>query len=173
MTSSVSEPNIKIRLRALEPEDLDLLYIIENDPTIWDVGIAPTYYSRYLLKQYIASSANDIHVDGQLRLVAEYDEQAIGLVDLTGYDSYSERAELGMVILPQYRGKKLSTPTLISLIEYARHLHLHQLWATVTDGNDAATAMIRKVGFRTTGHLIDWVRIGQDYKNASFWQLTL
>ena len=30
--------NPKIRLRALEPEDLDLLYRIENDVTLWNVG---------------------------------------------------------------------------------------------------------------------------------------
>ena len=29
----------KIRLRALEPEDLDILYAIENDADLWNVGI--------------------------------------------------------------------------------------------------------------------------------------
>ena len=28
----------KIRLRALEPEDLDFLYEIENDESLWEVG---------------------------------------------------------------------------------------------------------------------------------------
>jgi len=28
----------KVRLRAIEPEDLDLLYTIENDVSLWNVG---------------------------------------------------------------------------------------------------------------------------------------
>ena len=29
----------QISLRAMEPEDLDLLYTIENDTSIWNVGL--------------------------------------------------------------------------------------------------------------------------------------
>ena len=38
-----------IRLRAIEPEDLDLLYQIENDSSLWDVGTTNVPYSRYTL----------------------------------------------------------------------------------------------------------------------------
>ena len=36
-----------ITLRALEPEDLDALYAIENDTEIWDVGHTNVPYSKY------------------------------------------------------------------------------------------------------------------------------
>ena len=39
----------KVRLRAMEPEDLDLLYEIENDIETWHVGAGNVPYSRYLL----------------------------------------------------------------------------------------------------------------------------
>ncbi len=32
--------NEKIRLRAMEPEDLDVLYQIENNQKLWDVGLS-------------------------------------------------------------------------------------------------------------------------------------
>ena len=35
-----------IRLRAIEPEDLDLLYLIENDTRLWNVGTTNVPYSR-------------------------------------------------------------------------------------------------------------------------------
>ena len=38
-----------IRLRAIEPEDLDLLYRIENDRELWNVGTTNVPYSRYTL----------------------------------------------------------------------------------------------------------------------------
>lgn len=44
----------KIRLRALEPEDLDMLYEIENDRSLWNVGATNVPYSRYTLHDYIA-----------------------------------------------------------------------------------------------------------------------
>ena len=37
----------KVVLRALEPEDLDLLYGIENNPEVWDVSPTNVPYSRY------------------------------------------------------------------------------------------------------------------------------
>ena len=50
----------QIRLRALEPEDLDFLYTIENDVSLWNVGNANVPYSRYVLHDYIAHASNDI-----------------------------------------------------------------------------------------------------------------
>ena len=41
-----------VRLRALEPEDLELLYRWENNPAWWDVGNTLAPYSRYLLLYY-------------------------------------------------------------------------------------------------------------------------
>ena len=45
----------KVSLRAIEPEDLDLLYRIENDRNLWNVGTTNVPYSRYTLHDYIAN----------------------------------------------------------------------------------------------------------------------
>ena len=44
----------KILLRAMEPEDLELLYQIENNPALWKVGVTNVPYSRYQLRDYLA-----------------------------------------------------------------------------------------------------------------------
>lgn len=46
-----------VRLRAIEPEDLELLYLIENDIQLWNVGASNVPYSRYVLHDYIANTA--------------------------------------------------------------------------------------------------------------------
>ena len=61
--------NEKIRLRAIEPNDLEQLYIWENDPDIWMVGNARQPYSKFILKQYIINSGQDIYENKQLRLM--------------------------------------------------------------------------------------------------------
>ena len=61
----MSEKNLtKVRLRAMEPEDLDFLYNIENDRELWNVGNTNVPYSRYVLHDYIANATNDIYSDG-------------------------------------------------------------------------------------------------------------
>ena len=55
----MKEPNI--RLRALELEDLDFLYQIENDDRLWELGVSNVPYSRRVLLDYITSASADIY----------------------------------------------------------------------------------------------------------------
>ena len=57
--------NSTIYLRACEPEDLEVMYHIENNTSLWEVSGITVPYSRYTLKQYIESSKNDIYADKQ------------------------------------------------------------------------------------------------------------
>ena len=43
-----------VSLRAIEPEDLEILYTLENDTDMWDISSVHVPYSRYTLKQFIA-----------------------------------------------------------------------------------------------------------------------
>ena len=60
-----------VHLRAIEPEDLDLLYRIENDVKLWNVGTTNVPYSRYTLHDYVANASDDIYTDRQVRLMVE------------------------------------------------------------------------------------------------------
>lgn len=46
----------RVRLRAMEPEDLEVMYEMENDPEMWDVTNFTVPYSKFILKQYIEHS---------------------------------------------------------------------------------------------------------------------
>ena len=48
--------NDRIYLRAVEPEDMDVMYEMENDPSMWDISNFTVPYSRYVLRQYIEGS---------------------------------------------------------------------------------------------------------------------
>ena len=58
-------------LRAIEPEDLALLYEIENDPLMWEFGGTHVPYSEYTLRQYIEQQTNDLTRDLQLLFFPE------------------------------------------------------------------------------------------------------
>ncbi|MGB7394560.1 MAG: GNAT family protein [Pricia sp.] len=57
-----------IRLRALEPEDLDFLYELENKTAIWEISGTTTPYSKGVLKKYLENAHLDIYEVKQLRL---------------------------------------------------------------------------------------------------------
>lgn len=100
----MKEPNI--RLRALELEDLDFLYQIENDDRLWELGVSNVPYSRRVLLDYITSASADIYVDNQVRLIVENEQnEQVGILDLTDFDPRHHRAELGIVIKKEFQGR--------------------------------------------------------------------
>src|SRR5574344_825802 len=87
-----------LKLRALEPEDIDMFSLWENDSAYWKQGQTIAPYSRYALKQYIAAAQSDIYETKELKLVIVRicDNQAIGIVDLFNIDHYHSRLEFGI-----------------------------------------------------------------------------
>lgn len=165
----------RIKLRALEPEDLEFLYEIENDEDVWNVGLTNVPYSRNLLLDYIASSSGDIYADKQVRMVVE-DEvgESIGIVDLIDFSPAHHRAELGLVIKKSLRGQGLATATVSKIIQYGRDVvHLHQIYAIVPQDNVSCARMLKKVGFQSVRSLKEWLFDGKKYHDADFFQIFL
>ncbi|MEO8516151.1 MAG: GNAT family N-acetyltransferase, partial [Flavobacterium sp.] len=124
-----------IYLRALEPEDLEFVFTIENNEEVWEVSNTQTPYSRFLIMQYLENAGQDIYQAKQLRLaICKNDSfEAIGLIDLFDFDSKNHRAGIGIVIdNKENRGKGIGKEALSLLIKYAfTHLNLHQLYANI------------------------------------------
>jgi len=158
----------KILLRAIEPEDLETLYDIENDSTIWEVGVTNVPYSHCLLRDYIAESRGDIFADGQVRLMVDNEEgKTVGIADLMNFDPRNRRAEVGIVIAPEYRRKGYATATLKAVEDYARRIiHLHQVYAIVDKENVSAIRLFQTAGYHTETELADWLYDGTTYRPA-------
>ena len=56
-----------LKLRALEPEDLEQLYAIENNLDDWDYSCMNAPFSHYALRDYIANQHCDLTIDQQVR----------------------------------------------------------------------------------------------------------
>lgn len=163
-----------LRLRALEPEDLEVLYQIENDPSLWDVGLSNVLYSHYALKAFIANTANDIYTDKQLRLVMEFNGRVVGMVDLMAFEPEHLRAEIGVVVLEEFRRQGLATQAVRMLFDYCRSkIHLHQLYVWVTADNTPSRGLFRTLGFSASCIVKDWIFNGEEYKDAILMQFFL
>lgn len=149
----------KIKLRALEPQDLDFLYQIENDTNLWEVSTTQTPYSKFVLKQYLDNAHRDIYEVKQLRLViADLESRAIGLIDLFDFDPKNKRAGVGIVISSEEnRQKGYASEALKLLCRYAfTHLQLHQLYANIGEDNEKSIRLFEKSGFVKSGTKKDW-----------------
>lgn len=65
----------KVRLRAPEPEDLEMLYKWENNELYWIISNTVSPFSKYTLKRYIENSHKNIFELGQLRLMIDLSEE--------------------------------------------------------------------------------------------------
>ena len=146
------------RLRALEPEDLELMYGWENDMQIWRVSGTIAPFSRHVLSRLIEEQQFDIYATRQMRLVIEHDGQAVGAVDLFEFDPHNRRAGVGIIVDSQHRAQGLGHDALKALEQYARQtLHLHQLWCSVTVDNEASLKLFRKAGYVECGLRREWI----------------
>ena len=161
-----------VNLRAIEPEDLDVLYQIENDRSLWHVGTTNVPYSRYTLHDYLATSSDDIYADRQVRLVIENDYgEVVGMADLVHFDPQHQRAEVGIIVMQPHRRKGYARQALQQLADYALEtLHLHQLYAIVAADNVAALALFQQAGYERQGVLREWLQRGHEWVDAVLMQ---
>ena len=164
-----------IYLRALEPEDLDLVFKIENDEDLWELTTTITPFSRFLLKQYLKNAHRDIFEVKQLRLVicnSETDEP-LGMIDLFDYEPKQKRAGLGILIFSATeRGKGYGAEALQLILNYSfKRLELHQVYANILETNSASLKLFEKQGFKQVGLKKDWVRINGSFENEYLYQL--
>lgn len=162
-----------IYLRALEPEDLEFLYAIENDEAIWEVSNTQTPYSRHILRQYLQNAHQDIFEAKQLRLViSNFEEKTLGLIDVFDFDFKHKRAGVGILIKEQEnRGKGYGKEALTLLMDYAfSHLGLHQLYCNVSEDNEASIKLFSGLGYKKIGLKKDWNLINGSYKSEYLFQ---
>ena len=147
-------------LRALEPSDLEFLYTLENDVSVWHVGNTLTPYSKFVLEQYLENATQDIYTVKQLRLViCNAENQAVGAVDLYDFDPMHRRAGVGIAIVPDHRKNGHASDALQLLLAYCRTtLQLHQLYCSVTATNLQSINLFTKAGFQSIGTRKDWLR---------------
>lgn len=165
----------EVHLRALEPEDLEFLYEIENDEKIWNVGVTNVPYSRQLLLDYITNQTGDIFADKQVRLMIENEGgDMVGMVDLIDFSPKHSRAELGIVIKNAYRGQGYASSAITKVLNYCRKiLHLHQIYAIVPENNEKCRKLLKAVGFQGDRLMEEWLFDGETYHPAYFFQIFL
>ena len=146
--------NELIRLRALEPDDVQVLYKWENDTEVWKVSNTIVPFSKYMLLQFIANQQRDIFETRQLRLIIESKQSGkpVGAIDLFDLDPYNCRAGVGILIYDKRdQGQGYASQALSSLIRYG--------------------FQFKSKGFTVVGLKKEWTRTTSDWQDEYMLQL--
>jgi diamine N-acetyltransferase len=163
-----------VSLRAIEPGDIDLLYVWENDTEIWEVSHTLVPYSKYILALYIQNADKDIYESKQLRMMIDTaDGKTVGAIDLFDFDPYHSRVGIGLLIHnKEDRSKGYASSALELVIGYCfKKLNMHQLYANIGAQNQVSIALFKKFGFAHCGTKKDWNRTETGWEDELTMQL--
>ncbi len=162
-----------IKLRALEPQDADLLFNWENDYELWRVSDTFKPFSKNIIKTYIDNESLDIFQTKQIRLMVDLinTEQTIGMIDMFDYDPFHNRAGIGIMIHKNFRTNGFASDALNILCNYAfKHLNIHQLYCSISKNNTPSLKLFEKLNFIKIGTKKDWVFNGKNYEDVFVFQ---
>jgi len=163
-----------IYLRALEPHDLDFLYQLENDTSVWEISGTLSPYSKKVLQLYLDNAHRDIYDVKQLRLcICDKAHEAIGLIDIFDFDPKHLRAGVGIIVLNEEdRNKGVGEEVLELVLNYTfSTLNLHQLYANIIESNTSSIRLFEKMGFTKVGVKKDWLLTNGEFKNEVLYQI--
>lgn len=148
-----------IKLRAVEPSDIDIIFEWENDPTIWHLSNTLSPFSRFDLEQYVLNASKDIFSTKQARFMIELSEskQTIGSIDLFDFEPMHHRAGIGILINNKERNKGYASEAIDLIMNYSsKTLNLHQLYCNIEENNKISLNLFKKKHFEEIGVKKDW-----------------
>ncbi len=166
----------KLRLRALEPTDLDVLFQWENNTELWRVGSTIAPFSRKQLWDYIKNYDADIFTTRQLRLMIEEitSGMQVGMIDLFDFDPINNHAYLGLLIDKNWSGLGYGFRSVKIIEDYCiRYFGLHQLVLIIAVDNIPCINLFEKLGYKNTGILKSWIKSDEGYTDAKLYQKIL
>jgi len=164
-----------IYLRALESSDLELLYVSENDTSVWKVSNTITPFSKDVLDLYLHSAHQDIYTNKQLRLMIclNQNHRSIGTIDLFDFDPLNLRVGVGVLIFEEYRKKGYAFESIELVKAYCYNtLLMNQLYCNISSENLESITLFEKCGFVKIGIKKQWNQVAKNiFEDELMYQL--
>lgn len=153
-----------IYLRALEKTDLNFLYQLENNTSVWQVSNTITPFSKDTLSLYLENAFQDIYSTKQLRLIICLVEtqEAIGTIDLFEFEPMHQRIGIGILIFEKFRQNGYAFETVECVKNYVFNtLLLNQVFCNISASNINSIELFKKCNFIEIGVKKQWNKISQ------------
>ena len=160
----------KVRLRAVEPEDLEMLRTIKNDAEIEKCIVGWSYpISVRQQQQWYESYLNN---NNQFFWIIETKEEGpVGYARLGNINWQTRTAQPGgvSIINSKYMSKGIATDAYMTLLKFAFfEMNLHRINESILDFNIASQKLFEKVGYKREG-----VKRKAVYKNGEYHDLII
>lgn len=141
-----------VYLRAMEPEDMEMLQSMINDEAVSNMVVG---WSFPVSKKEQNDWYNRVVADSNKRFIVclKENDQAVGMVTLTSIDLVNRSAFHGIKLHPSCpKGKGIGTDAVMTLMEYAfNQLNLNRLDGEWLLYNTASKKLYEKCGWREEG----------------------
>lgn len=160
----------RVRLRALQQDDLPLFHRWWSDPEIARFQVGGTIRLNQestnitMLERWFGDTGNDVGFTIALRESGE----AIGFVNLWGANVKNRSGTLGILLGKPFWSQGYGSEALGLVLDYAfREMNLHRVELGVYAFNDRAIHVYQKLGFREVGRRRETLyRDGQWYDDV-------
>ncbi len=155
----------RIRLRALERDDLSFVHHLNNDRQVMAYWFEEPYEAFVELEELYDKH---IHDQSERRFIAENrDGEAVGLVELVEITHIHRRAEFQIIVDPIHQGKGYAREVMSQAVNYAfKVLNIHKLYLVVAVDNGRAIKLYRDFGFVEEGRLVQEFFTNGYYRDA-------
>lgn len=147
----------RVRLRALERDDLDQLFVWWNDPDLWErIGSRQRATGREELDAWFEAELDkEGPQHGRTLAIEDDEENLIGTCWYSAFEAGDRQTIVGLYLGPEERrGQGLGTDALRTLLRLLfDELGLHKARLYVQVENAPALASYRKLGFVEEGRL--------------------
>jgi len=142
-----------VRLRALEPEDLDREYTWINDHEVTRFLSMRYPTSRAAEERWLRDRPANDFANGLFLAIETKDGVHIGNVNLMEVNPEDRKAGLGIMIGDkQYWANGYGTDAIVTLLRFGfGEMNLNRVWLDTFDFNERAQACYRKCGFVEEG----------------------
>ncbi len=158
----------RVELRTIEEADLPFLRDTINAP-----GVRRFLFLRPPLN--LAQEEEEFYetviaADESVNLLITVDGDPAGTIGLTGADSVSGSAEIGLFMAENWWGEGDGTEAAELCTDYAfDERRLHRIFARIVAGNEASTRVFEKLGYRPEATLHEAVFINGAYHDVELY----
>ena len=145
----------KIILRSVDSSDIDTILLWENSSSEPLYGVYEEQFSREDVVQFIENQQRySLAENEQLRLmICSHEGERLGCVDLTEFDG--KKASISILIFDlDNRRKGFAENALRLVVDYAKLLGMHSLYASIFPENLPSISLFEKVGFEPVDGLL-------------------
>jgi diamine N-acetyltransferase len=168
--------NENIVLRALEPEDIEVIYAWENSSDVWRVSDTRMPISKFMLANYIKTADRDIWESRELRLMIETTAaKSVGTIELFDFEPYHSRVGLGISIMDSSDREKGYATEACDLVERyaAETLGISQIFINIAESNTTSIRFFEKRNYLNTGRKTHWLRTIDGWEDELLYQKRL